>query len=29
MLKSINISHVFVNDQDEALEFYVASLASR
>jgi len=26
MLKSINISHVFVNDQDEALDFYVGKL---
>lgn len=26
MLKSINISHVFVFDQDEALDFYVGKL---
>jgi predicted enzyme related to lactoylglutathione lyase len=26
MLKSVNISHVFVSDQDQALEFYVGTL---
>ena len=29
MIKGINISHVWVFDQDEALDFYVGKLGAR